>query len=1412
MSLSPSGNFSIIGSSSSFSSSKSSLLTLPTDEASSQSDVADLDSQSMPRGDISAYEIAESPNHAATKASLSSGQTASATQKIRRVFKRRRPSQDSAGILSAMLSADEQWRSDPHPLASSSNQLSRPAAIRSTSSRPSAAKLTMNLFSRKNSSPDPQPPPLPPKPSRPPPPAIQLNTTSKLPRPRSSVMVASPSINPAIEFMRDTEAKQQHLTEGDVARARMEVSVSQASPESKEKWRRSDSTMDSGHTVRPTNLPESGTGNKRVSAYLASPTSDGDIDLLEFLAGAPVPDKQRSERHVEAPMGKQSKRRSLSLNIHVPLSHTSSPASTHYIPPNPAPLSTTDLTSVRGPYNQVYSHTHTASRTENPAITRTPASGQTSPTTKTNIRNRLNAWTSAAGGNRTPSPSPSPIALASTSSPSLLPGSNVSLQIVKPRRTPVASNASQGELHAINAVRHIQSRVRSPSNSSISNGAGIKQAATTLTSGAGAIAYGLGKRAYERVNRVLGSQSNTSGSGSDTPSHRHPSPVLIPSPSGANNAHGPHNNHFGPSSFPRRTPNASSGTWSIPSQTGSRSSSEKDPSGRDTPASTSGSSGSGALGRLIRPPPRNNGVTSGIVFGRELWECVKDTRAPVTPSPLDPLSGRMIPALVYRCVQHLHRWGLEEEGLFRISGRSSHITRLKTQFDAGADYNIIDCSPSELDPHAVASVFKAYLRELPEPILTKALASLFDNAITAENSRAIPTGVTGALAKTVGQNGPSLPSSPTGPRPMPIPMLRKPPSLSTFTLPTSSSLRAPSNTLIETLGDLISRLPRENHDLLLTVVELIKATAARSKETKMPLSNLLLVFCPSLHMVPTLLRAFCDVPDIWERTSEVLDNSKVHVEEDDVESTNSDSSSDIEYEDQDLVPLPSSLKGKGREIIDEDRHTDIPNDSSTEKAATAPETIALSADDDVILIQSSRKPREPRRLPDPPVRIRDRQAHSSSASSSRPSTPPLPAAALSTHSDSTSSIDISSPGRSRSSPLASEISLTSSENKAPAKSQTNTSFGTTLPSSAHVPSAAWSATNYSKALPANPADYAQQQLNVLEALTRASRSRAPGDYSGSAPHLLGPLNSYSERSGSLPTPLAMASQSAPSVVFPTVNTAPSTPTSLKKHTLTLSLGRHPKLPGDEDGPLPSPSKRVVRRPSLNLLFNMKRGGSPSPRSRTPTISSPLQCSPMMMHIDEDCIEELSRRTVTDPSPPVLSLPMESGMAGGWNWDDVFGGYSIQETATPSPSQHRQTAVSQPSAQPPPLSSINPSPLASRRPTTEYLLSSGGFFSTSGPPTVLPSAISVLEAAENRDIAAGVRPSGSGSASAPPSSPVGTPQEDNSSGDDSPPLSSPKEPLSPPPLINFPLCSSSFDEEDWANAVLMAAGKPTDLFA
>jgi hypothetical protein len=47
----------------------------------------------------------------------------------------------------------------------------------------------------------------------------------------------------------------------------------------------------------------------------------------------------------------------------------------------------------------------------------------------------------------------------------------------------------------------------------------------------------------------------------------------------------------------------------------------------------------------------------------------------------------------------------------RISGRATHVAKLRAEFDTGADFDMRECEPGDLDPHAVASIFKTFLRE-----------------------------------------------------------------------------------------------------------------------------------------------------------------------------------------------------------------------------------------------------------------------------------------------------------------------------------------------------------------------------------------------------------------------------------------------------------------------------------------------------------------------------------------------------------------------------------------------------------------------------------------------------------------------------------------------------------------------------
>ncbi|PSR76025.1 hypothetical protein BD289DRAFT_486972 [Coniella lustricola] len=101
------------------------------------------------------------------------------------------------------------------------------------------------------------------------------------------------------------------------------------------------------------------------------------------------------------------------------------------------------------------------------------------------------------------------------------------------------------------------------------------------------------------------------------------------------------------------------------------------------------------------------------VFGAPLSEAVKynsprDVRVP-------------LPAVMYRCIQYLDaRGAITEEGIFRLSGSNVVIKQLKERFDTEGDINLLEDEQYH-DIHAVASMMKAYLRELPTSILTRDL-------------------------------------------------------------------------------------------------------------------------------------------------------------------------------------------------------------------------------------------------------------------------------------------------------------------------------------------------------------------------------------------------------------------------------------------------------------------------------------------------------------------------------------------------------------------------------------------------------------------------------------------------------------------------------------------------------------------
>jgi RalA-binding protein 1 len=79
-----------------------------------------------------------------------------------------------------------------------------------------------------------------------------------------------------------------------------------------------------------------------------------------------------------------------------------------------------------------------------------------------------------------------------------------------------------------------------------------------------------------------------------------------------------------------------------------------------------------------------------------------------------------LPSVVYRCLEYLKaKKASQEEGIFRLSGSNIVIKGLRDRFNNERDVKLL--AGEYYDVHAVASLLKLYLRELPASILTREL-------------------------------------------------------------------------------------------------------------------------------------------------------------------------------------------------------------------------------------------------------------------------------------------------------------------------------------------------------------------------------------------------------------------------------------------------------------------------------------------------------------------------------------------------------------------------------------------------------------------------------------------------------------------------------------------------------------------
>ncbi|NXN93162.1 RHG06 protein, partial [Rhinopomastus cyanomelas] len=96
---------------------------------------------------------------------------------------------------------------------------------------------------------------------------------------------------------------------------------------------------------------------------------------------------------------------------------------------------------------------------------------------------------------------------------------------------------------------------------------------------------------------------------------------------------------------------------------------------------------------------------------------------------------RQVPRLVDSCCQHLEKHGLQTVGIFRVGSSKKRVRQLREEFDRGEDV-VLD---EEHSIHDVAALLKEFLRDMPDPLLTRELYTPFINTLLLEPDEQLST-------------------------------------------------------------------------------------------------------------------------------------------------------------------------------------------------------------------------------------------------------------------------------------------------------------------------------------------------------------------------------------------------------------------------------------------------------------------------------------------------------------------------------------------------------------------------------------------------------------------------------------------------------------------------------------------------
>ncbi|KAK7810591.1 hypothetical protein U0070_022063 [Myodes glareolus] len=80
-------------------------------------------------------------------------------------------------------------------------------------------------------------------------------------------------------------------------------------------------------------------------------------------------------------------------------------------------------------------------------------------------------------------------------------------------------------------------------------------------------------------------------------------------------------------------------------------------------------------------------------------------------------SGQVIPLIVESCIRFINLYGLQHQGIFRVSGSQVEVNDIKNSFERGE--NPLADDQSNHDINSVAGVLKLYFRGLENPLFPK---------------------------------------------------------------------------------------------------------------------------------------------------------------------------------------------------------------------------------------------------------------------------------------------------------------------------------------------------------------------------------------------------------------------------------------------------------------------------------------------------------------------------------------------------------------------------------------------------------------------------------------------------------------------------------------------------------------------